>query len=106
MYKIVLALLILISPSVSHALCLQNCRQEAARIVDSQGYGSPYDAVSNSPYRQQRPINAGDVKNSVFGDMNIRVGHERVDVKTDSDSNNNTIDASINSTIILGDMNK
>lgn len=105
MYKIILALLILGFPSVSHALCLQNCQQEAAKIVDSQSYGSPYDAVSNSPYRQ-RDISAGDVKNSVFGDMNIRVGHERVDVKTDSNSNNNTIDASINSTIILGDMNK
>lgn len=103
MYKIILGFFLLFSPSLSYALCLQNCQQETARLVDSQSFSSPRGSISNSPYARGS-ISTGDVKNSVFGDMNIRVGHERVDIKTDSNSNNNTIDANINSTIILGDM--
>jgi hypothetical protein len=89
-------------PSLSNALCLENCRQETARISNFSGFENEN---TSSPH-QQRNIRTGDVKNTVFGDMNIRVGHERVDVRTESNSNNNTIDANINSTIILGDMVK
>jgi len=101
----VLTAIMFLVPSLSYAICLQNCQKEAARI---QGFsnGSRLDEMTSGMPRPARNIEAGDVKNSVFGDMNIRVGHERVDIRTESNSNNNTIEAGINSTIILGDMNK
>jgi len=46
------------------------------------------------------------VKNSVMGDMNIKVGHEKLDINIGSNATENTVDASISSTIILGDMKK
>ena len=92
-------------PSLSNALCLQNCKQEKARFFEVSDIGSPSSGNVNSPSADHN-IRTGDVKNTVFGDMNIKVGHEHVDIRTDSNSNNNTIDANINSTIILGDMMK
>ena len=92
-------------PSLSSALCLENCRQERSRFFEVEDTGSPSSGNINSP-SSDRNIRTGDVKNTVFGDMNIRIGHERVDVSTQANSNNNKIDANINSTIILGDMIK
>ena len=105
MYKMALTILLVLSPSIAQALCLENCRQEAAAIHSYDDFGDP-DARAQNGGSGNRNIRAGDAKNSVFGDMNIRVGHERVDVRTESASSNNTIDASISSTIVLGDMNK
>jgi len=93
-------------PSLGNALCLQNCQQEISKIRQFSDFGSSDGGGSQLSPSAQRNIRAGDVKNSVLGDMNIRVGHGRVDIRTESNSNNNTIDAGINSTIILGDMNK
>ncbi len=103
MLRMVLALLLFV-PSTAGALCLENCQAEAERNYSFSDAGSAYAPRPNSS--GGRNIRAGDVKNSVFGDMNIRVGHERLDIRTESASNNNTIDATINSTIVLGDMNR
>jgi hypothetical protein len=105
MHLLILTIMIFLSPSIAQALCLENCRQEAAAIHSYDDFGDP-NARSQNAGSGNRNIRAGDAKNSVFGDMNIRVGHERVDVRTESASSNNTIDASIYSTIVLGDMNK
>lgn len=99
-YILIAATLLVSMPAVSYSFCLKNCRQEkSSSSFDSSSYG--YSA----PYQEEN-TSMGDVKNTVFGDMNVRVGHERIDIKTETDSNRNVIDASINSTIILGDMVK
>lgn len=104
--QIVLSAFFFLAPSLSDALCLKECTIQMPRpqiSFDNRSLMGP--TYNNTTFRERSP-NIGNIKNGVAGDMNIRVGHERVDIKTDSNSNNNTIDASINSTIILGDMNK
>lgn len=105
MFRFFLVSCLIAIPMVANALCLENCQMEAAAIRSYDGFGAP-GARPQERGSGNRNIRSGDAKNSVFGDMNIRIGHERVDVRTESASSNNTIDASINSTIVLGDMNQ
>lgn len=106
MLKILLtSITLIILPALSFALCLTECRQGTSKPIisnDNHSVGYKSDEVN---YRE-RSHNTGDVKNSVMGDMNIRIGHERLDIRMDSNSSNNSVDASISSTIILGDMKK
>lgn len=105
--QIALSSLLFFAPSLSDAICLKDCTTQMPRpssiSFDNRLLMGP--AYNSTTIRDRSP-NIGDMKNGVAGDMNVRIGHDRVDIKTDSNSNNNTIDASINSTIILGDMNK
>lgn len=87
------------------AICLKDCETTTPRRAISLYGTSGQNSSSEMEYADQNS-NMGDVKNTVFGDMNISIGHESVEISTESNSNQNTIDASINSTIILGDMNK
>lgn len=107
--KMIIAVIMLIGflPNLSHALCLNNCQQQqqSPKRFDSPDPNSGESAAGGFRYRE-RSNNTGDVKNSVMGDMNIRVGHEKVDIRMDSKSNNNTVDASVSSIIILGDTKK
>ncbi|PIR18261.1 MAG: hypothetical protein COV46_00820 [Deltaproteobacteria bacterium CG11_big_fil_rev_8_21_14_0_20_49_13] len=79
----------------AHALCLEHCSENAktGRALEHRDFS----------YRD-KSHNTGDVKNSVMGDVNIHVGHKKMDVKIDQGSGNNTVNASVSSTIILGDM--
>jgi hypothetical protein len=105
--QIVLSSFLFFVPSLSDAICLKDCttKMPAASSVSFDNRSLLGPAYNNTTVRDRSPT-IGDMKNGVAGDMNIRIGHERVDIRTDSNSNNNTIDASINSTIIMGDMNK
>ena len=90
-------------PASLKAGCLTDCEETNAVSRPANIYYDQLASPYSSNYRD-RSHNIGDVKNSVLGDMTINVGHEKVDIRTDSNSNNNVIDTSINSTIILGDM--
>lgn len=104
MIKIITTILILVIPAISHSICLENCDEARPPIsFDSLSFNGAQ--TSNMNYGSPN-YNTGDVKNSVLGDMNIRVGHEKVDINMDANSSGNTVDTSINSTIILGDMEK
>lgn len=93
-------------PTISEAMCLKDCVSSAPKLSMPPLLNWPSNISAQNLENRDRSPDMGDVKNSVVGDMNIHVGHKRVDIKTDSSSSNNLIDASINSTIILGDMNK
>ncbi len=91
-------------PKLGNAICFQNCQQAASTSsMTSLNDNSIGYQTDNLQYRE-RSHNTRDVKNSVMGDVNIHVGHDRMDIKMDSKSNNNTVNASVSSTIILGDM--
>jgi len=93
-------------PTLSEAMCLKDCVSSTPKISAPPLLNWPSGISARNFENRERSPEMGDVKNSVVGDMNIHVGHKRVDIKTDSSSSNNLIDTSINSTIILGDMNK
>lgn len=99
---IILMLITMIMPMTADALCLQNCQKPNAVPTFNSVGGYQRNAVRS----RERSHNTGDVKNSVMGDVNIKVGHEKLDIKMSSGAKNNTVDASVNSTIILGDMSK
>lgn len=87
--------------SDAHSLCVKDCEMKGVRPRFDT-----FTANSGmSPYRE-RSHNTGDVKNSVMGDVNIKVGHEKLNINIDSKGDDHMVDASINSTIILGDMSK
>jgi hypothetical protein len=92
------ATVILMLPFDGNAICLNNCANNDARMKGSFG--------SQDVRHREKSHNTGDVKNSVMGDVNIRVGHDKLDINMDSKSKNNFVDASVSSTIILGDMKK
>lgn len=89
----------------SFAVCLQNCTSESTSRQNAPNFNSIGTGANRVQYRE-RSHNTRDVKNSVMGDVNIRVGHDKLDIKMDSNSSSNTVDASVTSTIILGDMKK
>jgi hypothetical protein len=97
------ALLLLLSPTCCQAFCFKDCRK--TKNADSPAPNSIGYMADSVRYRE-RSHNTGDVKNSVMGDVNIRVGHEKLDIRLDSGTEDNSVDASISSTIILGDMKR
>ena len=99
------ALFISLFPALSPGLCLKDCQKITAGPAGSPEPSSIGYMADSVRYRE-RSHNTGDVKNSVMGDVNIRVGHERVDIRLDSGTSDNLVDASISSTIILGDMKR
>lgn len=84
------------------ALCMRDCSSTTKPLSWPRAY-RPY--TSQAEMREQSH-NMRDAKNSVLGDVNIHVGHKQLDLRTEGASHGNTIDASVNSTIILGDMKK
>ena len=81
------------------SLCLKECNGSEA---PSQGRIFPQTTYNSSSSQRDRSHNLNGVKNSIVGDVTITNGHNRVNV---SDiTGDTTVDASINSTIILGDM--
>lgn len=99
MRNVIIAIIIALAPMAASARCLQNCTQPGQDILfNSTGYRT--DSVQ---YRE-KSHNTRDVENSVMGDLNIHVGHERLEINMDKNSKSNTVDASVSSTIILGDI--
>lgn len=94
-----------ISPATAMSLCFTDCQATTARLSFAPQF-SQVGKMNDSYNQRERSHNTGDVKNSVMGDMEIRVGHEKLDIKMDGGTSNSTVNASVNSTIILGDMNK
>lgn len=107
--SIIAVLLICLLPAFSHALCLKDCQPQAPISGRSFNYNSTPNSTNytadDMQYRE-KSHDTGDLKNSVMGDVNIRVGHDQLDIKMDSKSHDNMVDASVSSTIILGDMKK
>ncbi len=90
--------LVLLMQGRAEALCLKNCTQ----VGSSAAFlGPTYN--QNLEYRQQSH-NFGDNSTNVLGDVNIRVGHEHMEIKGMENTSNTMVDASINSTVILGNM--
>jgi hypothetical protein len=91
----ILMALLMTSISPAEAICLNDCQ--------SKGGMQSRPEITYQENRR-RSHNFGDVKNSIVGNVNIRVGHDRIDIGGFQGSNQNYIDASIHSTVILGDM--
>lgn len=104
--SVLLMVFLFFLPTLSEAMCLKDCASSAPKFSIQPIINWPSNISAQNFENRDRSPDMGDVKNSVLGDMNIHVGHKKVDIKTDSNSSNNLIDASVNSTIILGDMNK
>ena len=101
--KIILATLLILSiPSIVIATCLKDCGETKSssglNIVNDNSRSESTDA------RRNKSHNMGDVKNSIVGDVKINNGHKKLEFKNIGTKAN--IDASINSTIILGDTNE
>ncbi|MBI4211090.1 MAG: hypothetical protein HY540_00485 [Deltaproteobacteria bacterium] len=97
------AMIFIAVPLTASALCLENCVDRKPEPLASMALTSPQDTTIE-PQMRERSHNTADVKNSVMGDVNIRVGHEKLEIRSEGTSHSNTVDASIQSTIILGDM--
>lgn len=97
---IALFAILLAFPLTSEALCLKDC------VSTSSSPQFNNSTLSYQPTEQrQESHNFGNNSTSVLGDVRIQVGHERVEISgPQSGSNNNFVDASVQSTIILGDL--
>lgn len=89
-----LLLATLLGPQPGAALCLKDCDPAAVK---------PNYQIDT--YSREGSHDMGNVKNSIVGDVTIKNGHERLEIK-DIKSKETFIDASINSTVILGDSKK
>jgi hypothetical protein len=102
----IIPLLSLLLPAMANALCLSECQKHPPSLAGSNLAESTASLNTVKMSSSGDKQNIGSVKNSVLGDMNIRIGHQRVDIKTEDKAHHNVVDTSINSTIILGDMEK
>ena len=82
----------------SLAFCVKDCNQSRSFAPSADLAGR-----QNLEYRQQSH-NFGDNSTSVLGDVNVRVGHEHMEIKGMENTSNTMVDASINSTVIVGNM--
>lgn len=98
----ILTTLILSLPFTAVATCLKDCSETKSssqlNIVNDNSHKESTDA------RRYKSHNMGDVKNSIVGDVHINNGHKKLEFKNIGSKTN--IDASVNSTIILGDTNE
>ena len=93
---------ILLFSSLSQALCLKDCQSSQRGTIRTAGPSTNYQ--QNQADQRVNSHNFGDTSTNVMGDMNIQVGHEKVEIKGMENSTNSVIDTSINSTIILGNV--
>lgn len=95
----------LLSPLSSQALCLKNCQSgDTAQRGTIQTSAPSTNYQQNQADRRIGSHNFGDTSTNVMGDMNIQVGHEKIEIKGMENSTNSIIDTSISSTIILGNV--
>ncbi|MBI4374295.1 MAG: hypothetical protein HY542_05400 [Deltaproteobacteria bacterium] len=99
-----LAIFSFLFPGLSHALCLKECQmaQNSGQRGSINNMGPSTNTQNNQADQRYRSHNFGDASTNVMGDMNIQVGHEKIEIKGMENSTNSVIDASISSTIILG----
>lgn len=90
--------IILLNPTLGYTLCLKDCKPGV----------NPSPSKTTFQYNEPRrnSHNFGDVKNSVLGDVQVRVGHEHIEIGGIGQGNQNYIDASVQATVILGDLKK
>ncbi|MBI2501087.1 MAG: hypothetical protein HYW02_06430, partial [Deltaproteobacteria bacterium] len=92
---------LLLSPSL-FAFCLQECERGSAGRKGPSAIGSVGSIGWQSNDNRLRSHNFGNNSTAILGDMNIRVGHERIEINGMRDSQNSMIDASITSIVNLG----
>ncbi len=100
--KPILIIFLVVFPLILNAFCMNSCKNTSSQ----QGTAPEFDGFPAPPANgtRQNSDDIGDVRNSIMGNVNIRVGHEHLSINMDSNSSANTVDASVSSTIILGDM--
>lgn len=93
-----IALIMIMNGKEAMALCLKNCRTEGSRSSTL----TPSISYQRSESRENSH-NMRDVRNSIVGNVTIQNGHEKLEIGNVT-AERSVIDASINSTVILGDM--
>ena len=106
--KITLWFSVLLFPLTGHALCLQDCATQSTSRNTSFNYQASQQQFTrnNDSFNREKSHNMGDTKNSIVGDVNIRVGHEHMDISGLQNSSNAMINASVTSVVNLGDSGK
>lgn len=91
-----------VAPEEVKAQCRDgNCSSDRGRVIHPRTTLFSEGAQEG----RQNSHNFGDNNTAVLGDVNIRVGHERVEISGfGGGSNGNYIDTSVHSNIILGNM--
>lgn len=87
---------LLILPQLAEATCLQNCDNSSNTQLNNSSIGY------QSNERRTRSHNFGNNSTAILGDVNINVGHKRIDITGMKDSQNSMIDASITSIVNVG----
>lgn len=90
--------MLLLPPSTSSALCINNCRPSTTNLMEK----SRIDRQSND--FRMRSHNFGENSTNILGDFVVRTGHEHIEIKGIENSPHSVIDSSVNSTVILGNM--
>ena len=87
-------------PLTSQAFCTADCQNQptTTNFMDRSTIGY------QSNDRRVGSHNFGEGSTAILGDVNLRVGHEHVEIKGMENSPHSIIDNSINSTVILGNM--
>jgi hypothetical protein len=88
---------LLVLPQVLEATCLRGCESSPASVENSS-------VSQQGGERRTNSHNFGDNSTAILGDVRIQIGHKKIEIKGMENSNNSVIDASINSTIILGNV--
>lgn len=94
--------LILLLASNSEAACFQNCLAsvDATKpMTEKTDLQNSYNQNQNS-FNREKSHDMTNSKNAILGDMNFRIGHERMEF---SAGDNAQVNASITSIVNLGD---
>lgn len=93
--SIIFIMFLLILPVSGWGICFKDCQTLPPTLEQSP-----------APLLEQRirSHNFRDVRNSVLGNVDIRVGHDHLEIGGIGQGNQNYIDASVQSTVILGDL--
>ena len=84
-----------------NALCLRDCNQASGGMIS---LAPSVNYQQNQAEDRQKSHNFGNESTNVLGDVNVRVGHEHIEIKGMENSNNSLIDASVHSTVIMGNL--
>ena len=93
----------LLLPSVSEAMCMKDCGPGVGAI---HSIGSSTNVQQNQMEQRSGSHNFGRDSTSVLGDVTIHIGHDRMVIKGMENSTNSVIDASVSSSVILGNLQK
>ena len=100
--RVLMAFLLSLVGTSAEALCLKECQNSEGQIQPKNKISFHDSSRASRSFNREKSHDISNSKNTIAGDINLQIGHERIEIGN-ANSPNSNINASITSIVNLGD---